>query len=145
MKKHLLLALTICTSLLNSGCSKNDDPTPLPATPDTSQLILGRWYPTNSVIVTTTSTGQSSTQTLNYLNRAVSEAFTATDVTTYSSQSAAGAPRPYIISGNTYTINDGGGASRKFEIVTLTSSSFVRRYTSTSGTSTSVATTTLVR
>ncbi|MGI4822675.1 MAG: lipocalin family protein [Janthinobacterium lividum] len=58
---------------------------------------------------------------------------------------AAVGTRPYSISGNTYTIDDGGGASKKFEIVTLNSSSFVRKFTSTSGTSTTVSTVTLLR
>jgi hypothetical protein len=146
MKKLLLLALATSLSLTNSSCSKNSEPAPVVSTPDYSQLILGYWVASSSVAVTTNSTGQATTKTTNYDydHGEVSEAFAATYVTEYSMNAAVGT-RPYSISGNTYTIDDGGGASRKFEIVTLSSSRFVRKFTSTSGTSTTVATTTLLR
>jgi hypothetical protein len=141
--KKLLLALFASFSLANSGCSKNSKPAPVIATPDNKQLILGKWVASSAVAVTTTSTGQSTTITMNYDYGDVSEVFTATNFT--SAKQSAITSYPYTISGNTYTIDDGGGATRKFEIVTLNSHSFVRKITTTSGTSTTVATTTLLR
>jgi hypothetical protein len=145
MKKLLLLALATSLSLTNSSCSKNSEPAPVVSTPDYSQLILGYWVASSSVDVTTNSIGQATTKTTNYDydHGEVSEAFAATYVTAYSMNAAVGT-RPYSISGNTYTIDD-GGASRNFEIVTLNSSRFVRKFTSTSGTSTTVSTVTLLR
>lgn len=144
MKKLLLLALAASLSLTNSSCSKDSEPAPVVSTPDYSQLILGYWVASSSVAVTTNSTGQATTKTTNYDYGEVSEVYAATYVTAYSMNAAVGT-RPYSISGNTYTIDDGGGASKKFEIVTLNSSSFVRKFTSTSGTSTTVSTVTLLR
>jgi hypothetical protein len=144
MKKLLLFALAISFSLTNSSCSKKAEPAPVVSTPDYKQLILGKWMASSAIAVTTTSTGQSTTISENYNYGDVSEVFTATNFTSYAKQYPISL-YPYTISGNTYTIDDGGGATRKFEIVTLNSSSFVRKITTTSGTSTTVATTTLLR
>jgi hypothetical protein len=140
MKKLLPLALAACISLTNSSCSKKDDPAP-----DYSQLILGQWYPSTAIDVTTSLSGQSYTQPLTYANRDNSEIFTTTNVTAYYKQSSVLPGRPYTVSGNTYTVDDGGGASSKFEIVTLNSSTFVRKLTTINGSSTTVSTVTLVR
>jgi hypothetical protein len=140
MKKLLPLALAACVSLTNSSCSKKDDPTP-----DNSQLILGEWYPTNAVDVTTTSSGQSSIQTLDYANRDNSEVFTATTITAYYKKSSVLPGHPYTVSGNTYTEDNGGGVSLKYEIVTLNSTTFVRKLTNIHTTYTTVSTVTLVR
>jgi hypothetical protein len=139
MKKLLPLALAACVSLPNSSCSKKDDPAP-----NNSQLILGQWYPSTTDI-TTTSSGQSHTHTMTYDNRDIAEVFTTTKLTIYYKQSSVLLDLPYTTSGNTYTIDNGNGASDKYEIVTLNSSTFVRKLTAINGTSTTVYTMTLVR
>jgi hypothetical protein len=145
MKNLLPLFLAACISLTNSSCSKKEDPAPLPATPDYSKFILGEWYPITTVDVTTTSSGQSSTQTLTYANRDISEVFTATTVTAYYRNSSALPGHHYTVSGTTYTEDNGGGVSFKYEIVTLNSTTFVRKLTTIHATYTVVSTMTLVR
>lgn len=140
MKTYLLAAFLLAGTV---GCSKKNDPATTNTAPDYTQLILGKWVSSSSAVVTTTG-GQSTTNNTAYAYGDVSEVFTATNVTAYSKTAAIGT-RPYSITGSTYTIDDGNGATRKFEIITLTSSSFVRKYTSTSGASTTVSTTTLLR
>jgi hypothetical protein len=146
MKKILLILLT-STMLAGSGCSKASDPTPTapapqPAPPDYSQLILGKWVSSSSVAETTTGS-QVTTKTTNYDYGGVSEVFTAKNVTAYLKASAVGS-NSYMVTGNSYTVQD-AGSSRTFDIVSISASPFVRRFTSTSGTSTTVTTTTLLR
>jgi hypothetical protein len=143
MKK--LLPFLFLAIVLGSCSKGGNDPAPAPAPTNNSHPILGQWFPVNTVTVITTSSGQASTYTMDYLNRAVSEVYTATDVTAYLNQSATGPAHPYTLSSNICTISDGSRIIRQFEIETLTSSSFVQKYTSTNGTSTSVSMTTLVR
>jgi hypothetical protein len=80
---------------------------------------------------------------MTYANRDNSEVFTTTNLTAYYRQSSVLPGRPYTISGNTYTVDDDGGASSKFEIVTLNSSTFVRKLTIISATYTTVSTSTV--
>jgi hypothetical protein len=82
---------------------------------------------------------------MTYDNRDIAEVFTTTKLTIYYKQSSVLLDLPYTTSGNTYTIDNGNGASDKYEIVTLNSSTFVRKLTAINGTSTTVYTMTLVR
>jgi hypothetical protein len=142
MKKLLLLALLVICLLTSTSCSKNKEPTP----PDTSaykQFLLGTWFSISSTEVTTSSSGQSTSKTMNFDHGDLSETYTATTVIAYFKNSVA-TDRPYTLSGNTYVVQDGAFA-KTYEIISLSSSSFVRKYTTTYGTDIIVTTTTLVR
>lgn len=139
MKTATNLLLLSIISLGHVGCSKKN----APATPDYSQLILGKWV-SGSLTARATTNGTTITTYDSFNYGDVYDVFTANTITSYF-KTASVVARPYTVSGNTYTIDDGGGATRKFEILSLNTSSFVRRDTVVTGSTTTVTTTILVR